>query len=121
MAFKFEKLEIWKLALEMADNIHMLTRSFPKEEIFSLTNQIKRAADSISLNIAEGSTSQSDAEQAKFLSYSQRSVMEVVNCLYLAIRRSYMDQSAFDKLYNELDKLAAKIQAFKNALKRKNS
>ena len=50
MPFKFEKLEIWKLAIEFADEVHLLTRKFPKEEIFSLTSQFKRAADSISLN-----------------------------------------------------------------------
>ncbi len=66
MAFKFEKLEVWQLALELANNIHLLTRNFPKEEMFSLTSQIKRAADSVSLNIAEGSTGQSDAEQLRF-------------------------------------------------------
>ena len=56
MPFKFEKLEIWKLAIDLANEIHILTRNFPKEEMFSLTSQMKRAADSISLNIAEGST-----------------------------------------------------------------
>nr|MBP6431019.1 four helix bundle protein [Ferruginibacter sp.] len=80
MAFKFEKLEVWKLAIDLADEIHWLTRDFPKEEMFSLTSQIKRAADSISLNISERSTGQSNAEQKSFLSYSQRSCLEVVNC-----------------------------------------
>ena len=56
MPFKFEKLDIWKMAIDVADEVHVLTRSFPKEEMFSLTSQMKRAADSISLNIAEGST-----------------------------------------------------------------
>ena len=88
MPFKFEKLEIWKLAIDLANEIHILTRNFPKEEMFSLTSQMKRAADSISLNVAEGSTGQSDAEQVKFIGYAQRSAMEVVNCLYLAIRRN---------------------------------
>ena len=117
MSFKFEKLEIWKLAIDIADDIHLLTRSFPKEEMFSLTSQMKRAADSISLNIAEGSTGQSNPEQIKFLGYAQRSAIEVVNCLYLAIRRKYIDEPVFQKFYNGLDKLVAKIQAFKNALK----
>ena len=85
MPFKFEKLDIWKIAIEVADEVHNLIRSFPKEEMFSLTSQIKRAADSISLNIAEGSTGQSNPEQLKFIGYSQRSALEVVNCLYLAI------------------------------------
>lgn len=71
MPFKFEKLEIWKLAIDLADDVHKLTRNFPKEEMFSLTSQMKRAGDSISLNIAEGSNGQSDAEQLRFLGYSQ--------------------------------------------------
>ena len=119
MPFKFEKLEIWRLAIESANNVHLLTRGFPKEEIFSLTSQMKRAADSISLNIAEGSTGQSNAEQIRFLGYSQRSGMEVVNCLYLAIKRNYIDQMTFQTFYNDIDRLTAKIQAFKNALKNK--
>lgn len=103
--------------LGLANDIHLLTRTFPKEEMFSLTSQMKRAADSISLNIAEGSTGQSNPEQIKFLGYAQRSALEVVNCLYLAIRRKYIDQTVFDRFYSELDKMIAKIQAFKNSLK----
>jgi four helix bundle protein len=117
MPFKFEKLEIWKLAIELGDNVHNLTRSFTKEEMFSLTSQMKRAADYVSLNIAEGSTGQSDAEQLRFLGYSQRSALEVVNCLYLALRRNYIDQQEFDKFYAELERISIKIQAFKKSLK----
>ncbi len=117
MPFKFEKLEIWKLAIDLADDVHNLTRNFPKEEMFSLTSQMKRAADSISLNIAEGSTGQSDPEQLKFLGYSQRSGLEVVNCLYLALRRNYITQQQFDKFYSELEILIIKIQAFKKSIK----
>ena len=97
MSFKFEKLDFWKLSIDMADDVHNLTRSFPKEEMFSLSSQMKRAADSISLNIAEGSTGQSDLEQARFLGFAQRSAIEVVNCLYLAIKRNYIDEIIFDK------------------------
>lgn len=117
MPFKFEKLEIWKLAIDVADGVHNLTRRFLKEEMFSLSSQMKRATDSISLNIAEGSTGQSDAEQLRFLGYSQRSALEVVNCLYLALRRTYIDQQQFDKFYTELERLLIKIQAFKKSLK----
>ncbi len=117
MSFKFEKLEIWKASIDLADKVHLLTRNFPKEEMFSLTSQMKRAADSISLNIAEGSTGQSNPEQMRFLGYSQRSALEVVNCLYLSIRRKYIDQEIFNQFYKDLDKLVAQIQAFKNSLK----
>ncbi|MEO6844050.1 MAG: four helix bundle protein [Ginsengibacter sp.] len=116
MAFKFEQLKIWQLAVDMSFEIHELTRSFPKEELFILTAQIKRAADSISLNIAEGSTGQSNAEQKKFLGYSQRSALEVVTCLYLGKRRSLVTENQFITHYDTLDKLVAMIQKFKNSL-----
>ena len=60
--FKFEKLKVWEKAIDLTKDIHDLTRKFPKEELFILTSQIKRAADSVALNIAEGSTGQSNAE-----------------------------------------------------------
>jgi four helix bundle protein len=116
MPFKFEKLVIWQLAIEMANNIHLMTRSFPKEEMFSITTQIKKAADSVDLNIAEGSTGQTNPEQQRFLGYSQRSGIEVVSVLYLAIKREYITKEIFDIRYNELDSLIKKIQAFKNSL-----
>ncbi len=117
MPFKFEKLVIWKLAIDLADEVHTLTRQFPKEEMFSLTSQMKRAADSISLNIAEGSTGQSNPEQIKFIGYAQRSALELVTCFYLAVRRSYVTKEVFDSFYNKLEILVAKIQSFKNSIK----
>jgi four helix bundle protein len=116
MPFKFEKLVIWQLAIEMVNNIHLMTRDFPKEEMFSLTSQIKKAADSVALNIAEGSTGQSNPEQQRLLGYAQRSGIEVVSALYLAIKREYITKEIFDIRYNELDSLIKKIQAFKNSL-----
>ncbi len=116
MPFKFEKLQIWQLAIDSSFEIHELTRRFPKEELFILTPQIKRAADSISLNIAEGSTGQSNPEQKRFLGYAQRSALEVVGCLYIGKRRGLVFEEQFETHYNELDKLVAMIQKFKNSL-----
>ena len=87
MPFKFEGLKVWQLSLDFADKIHVVTRSFPKEEMFSLVQQIKRAADSINLNIAEGSTGQSNDEFKRFLNYSIRSGTEVVACLYFSTKK----------------------------------
>ncbi|HEX8460736.1 MAG TPA: four helix bundle protein, partial [Segetibacter sp.] len=84
-----------------------------------LTSQMKRAADSISLNIAEGSTGLSDAEQCKFLGYSQRSALEVVTGLHLGKRRGYINENQFENLYKLLEKEVIKIQAFKNSFKNK--
>lgn len=84
MAFKFEKLRVWQKSLELSTLVHHVTREFPKEELFILTSQIKRAADSVNLNIAEGSTGQSNKEFIKFLRYSLRSNIEVVSCIFIA-------------------------------------
>ena len=72
---KFEDLRIWHKALELTVIIHDLTRSFPKEEMFILTSQIKRATDSIALNIAEGSTGNPNAEFKRFLQMANRSAI----------------------------------------------
>ena len=56
MSFKFEKLKVWQKSVDLAADISELSKTFPKDELFILTAQIKRAADSVSLNIAEGST-----------------------------------------------------------------
>ncbi len=117
MAFKFEKLVVWQKAVDLSYDIHELTRSFPKEELFILTSQIKRAADSVSLNIAEGSTGQSNAEFNKFLGYALRSDIEIVGCLYLAKKRNLMDEETFSKLYADCEKILVMINGLRNSLK----
>lgn len=116
MPFKFEGLRVWQISLDLADTINLLTKTFPKDELFILTSQIKKAADSVCLNIAEGSTGQSNAEFKRFLGYSIRSGIEVVACIYLARRRKYIDDKKFEELYNFLDSLIKSIQALKNSL-----
>lgn len=116
MAFKFEKLKIWQLALELCGKISDMVKSFPKDELFILTSQIKRAADSIVLNIAEGSTLQSKTEFRRFLVIANRSALEVVACLYLSIQRKYITESVFDDKYQKYEKLVAMIQALIKSL-----
>ncbi len=103
MAFKFEKLDVWKESLELTRAIHELCFKFPKEELYVLTPQIKRAADSVSLNIAEGSTGQTNPEFKRFLSYAIRSAIEVVGCLYRAKAREIVSEEDFMRIYNQCD------------------
>ena len=117
MAFKFEKLVVWQLAVDLSEKINDLCKGFPKEESYILTSQIKRAADSVSLNIAEGSTGQSNDEFKRFLGYAIRSGIEVVGCLHLAKRRNYISDDFFKELYDFIDSLTRKIQALRNSLK----
>lgn len=99
MPFKFENLIVWQKAVDLSDLVNTVTKKFPKEELFILTSQIKRAADSVSLNIAEGSTGQSNPEFKRFLGYAVRSNIEVVGCIFLAQRREIINQTDFERIY----------------------
>lgn len=117
MSFKFEKLIIWQKAMDFGEEINQMSDSFPKKEIFNLVSQINRAADSIALNISEGSILQSTPEFKKFIGYSIRSLGEVVTCLHKAKRRGYIDEIIFDKFYKESFNLMNMMIAFRNQLK----
>lgn len=112
MAFKFEQLRVWQVSLVFGEKINVIADSFPKKELFNLSSQIRRAADSIGLNIAEGSTGQSNAEQKRFLIFTNRSTLEVVACLFKARLRTYIDEKNFQALSTEAETLVKMIQAF---------
>ncbi|WP_251965835.1 four helix bundle protein [Salinibacter ruber] len=116
MAFKFEKLEVWQRAVDYVDTAYDLAEQLPAQERYNLADQLRRAATSISLNIAEGSTGQTDAEQARFLGMALRSLHETIACLHLIHRRAYVREEVLRSMYEEGDTLAAKLQAFRNAL-----
>ncbi len=116
MAFKFENLKVWQLSVDFSAEIHEMTRQFPKEELFILTSQIKRAADSISLNIAEGSTGQSNPEFKRFLGIAIRSGIEVLGCLHLAKRRKLISENTFQRQYENCSVLIRMIQALRNKI-----
>jgi len=117
MRYKFEDLEVWQLSLELSDNMYELSAQLPDIEKFNLVTQINRAVTSISLNIAEGSTSQSDTEQKRFIGYAIRSLVEVIACLKLMDRRNYLKSEDLKlKAEKNCNVLFNKLQAFKNAL-----
>jgi len=116
MSFKFERLKVWQKSVDLTAEVHELTKSFPKDELFVLSAQIKRAADSVSLNIAEGSTGQSNAEFKKFLGYAIRSDIEVVSCLYLGQKRNIIPQEDFDRIYTACEEILVMANALKNSL-----
>jgi len=115
MAFRFEDLQVWQKAIDLGEQINQLTKEFPKEEVYILTSQIKRSADSVVLNIAEGSTGQTKAVFKVFLSYALRSAIEVVSCLFIAKKRKYIEDAQFDVLYKEYETLVKMITALKNS------
>lgn len=116
MAFKFEQLLVWQKAIDLTGVVHELTLKFPKDELFILTSQIKRATDSIALNIAEGSTGQTNPEFKKFLSYAIRSAIEVVSCLHIARRRSLINEQDFENVYIKIEEILKMLQALKRSI-----
>jgi len=122
MAYKFERLEVWQLALEYSDLIYSIAQQLPQSEEYNLKSQIIRAATSIALNVAEGSTSQSDAEQARFLGLAIRSLVETVACQHMISRRKYLENTeTLRNAYRFSEKLFAKLQAFRATLTKKNA
>jgi len=117
MTYKFEQLDVWKLALDYIDLIYKVAENLPHSEEYNLKSQITRAATSIALNIAEGSQGQSDAEQARFLGMSIRSLIETVACQQIIRRRKYLqDESLLNTAYENSQTLARKLQAFRKSL-----
>lgn len=117
MSFKFEKLIIWQKAMDYGEEINELANKFPPKEIYNLSSQIRRAVDSIALNISEGSIGQSNPEFKKFIGYSIRSLAEVVTCLYKAKRREYISDQEFTKHYDFAFNLMNMMVAFKEKIK----
>lgn len=118
--YKFEGLEVWEISLDFLDIVYEIGDMLPTEEKFNLISQFRRSATSVSLNIAEGSTNASDAEQARYLDIAIRSYIESFACYKIMIRRKYVDQEIeVCKKFELTDvKLFAKIQALIKSLRK---
>ena len=116
-SYKFQKLQVYQLALAYVDGVYELSRQLPDRERFNLSSQIERAATSIALNIAEGSTGQSDAEQNKFLGYALRSYLETIACLDLIERRTYLSPECLLRVREQGHHMFIKLSAFRKSLR----
>lgn len=104
----FEKLLVWKKAVDLVDVVYNLTRGFPKDELFGLTSQMRRAAVSIPANIAEGSQRSSQKEFAHFIQIAKGSLAELRTETYISRRREMISTeqwNSFVVLAQELDKM----------------
>jgi four helix bundle protein len=112
----FRKLKVYVKALEFTKTVRSATRRFPKDELFSLTSQFRRAADSIVLNIAEGAGNRSDKEFAKFLDYAIRSGHECVGCLDVAQANEYLTEQVHSEIFKDVDEIIAMLIGFQKTL-----
>src|SRR5947208_5764936 len=114
--FNFEKLETWQEAIEFADLVYNLTRGFPADERFGLTNQMRRAAVSISSNLAEGSSRSSRSDFARFVEIGTGSLFEVVSQTTIALRRKMIAQDDHDRIYAAAEKQSKMLSGLRRSL-----
>jgi len=115
--FKFEKLGVWQLSLEYLELLYRIAANLPKQENYNLKSQLRRAGTSINLNIAEGSTGQTNAEQARFLGMAIRSLYETISCLHIIHRMNYLNDNADLRMaYRQAEQLSIKLHNMRKSL-----
>jgi four helix bundle protein len=114
--FRFEKLDVWRRAVEHAGSIYTATRTFPSDERFGLTNQMRRAAVSVSSNIAEGSGRVSDVDFARFVEIAYSSLMELVSESTIALQQEFLPRQTYDEIYRESEELARMLSGLRGTL-----
>jgi four helix bundle protein len=114
--FRFEKLTVWQSSRRLAGEIYAVTKCFPKDELFGLTGQLRRAAVSVSANIAEGSGRNSDPDFAHFLEIAYGSAMELASLLYLAADAGYLALQTRDTLLGLTSEVTAQLFALNQSL-----
>jgi four helix bundle protein len=119
--YKFQKLRVYQLALEYVKMIYALAVTLPEHERYNLGSQIKRAATSIVLNIAEGSTGQSDLEQSRFLGMAIRSYLETIACLDLIKLHEFENSGMITTCREKGQELFIKLNAFRKAIGRRKT
>jgi four helix bundle protein len=119
--FRFENLDVWQEARRLNGRVYAITAHFPVSERFGLTGQLRRAAVSVSSNIAEGSGRNSDKVFAQFLEIAYGSLMEVASQIYLALDLSYVDEAGADGALEAIRALAAKVAALNRSMLVKES
>ena len=114
--FNFEKLEVWQEAIDFADSVYAITRAFPEGERFGLTNQMRRAAVSISSNIAEGSSRSSRTDFARFVEIATGSLFEVVSQATISKRQGFLPETDFHLLYSACEKQSKMLSGLRRSL-----
>jgi len=116
--FRFEKLDVWQKSVDFADRVYEITRGFPSDERFGLTSQLRRAAVSISSNLAEGSGRSSDKDFAHFVQIAYGSVLEVVSQIHIAKRQTLLAEEPFQDLYSRAEEISRMLSGLRSSLLR---
>jgi four helix bundle protein len=115
LGFNFEKLELYQRAIEFADHVYSVTDHYPQKEMFGLTNQFRKAAVSIPLNVAEGSA-RTKKDFRRFLDMARGSVYECMAILQLCLKRDYVGPDKFNQLRSDLITISKMLSGLKRSL-----
>jgi len=120
--FSFEKLTVWIDSKELIKNIYNITKLFPDEEKFGLTNQLRRASISVASNLAEGTSRHTNKDKAHFTTLSFSSLMEVLNQIINAKELNFFSENNYQEIRTQIEKISNKLNALgKNSIKQLNS
>lgn len=114
--YYFEKLDVWNNARILVKEIYLATSSFPDNEKFGITNQIRRATTSITANIAEGMSRQTEKEKSRFVSISFSSCIEVINFLIISNDLGFLDNSSYEKLRGKAEGISYQLNSLNKSL-----
>ena len=116
---RWQRLDVWKLADELAFQVYNATRHFPKEEIYGITSQLRRSALSIPTNIVEGYSRKGDKELSHFINISLGSLAETKYLIYFSNRLGYFEKHKYSELKTGYEKLGKLLWKFYEAVKAK--
>jgi four helix bundle protein len=117
----FKELKVWQKAYEFSLSVYLISKSFPREEIYGLTSQLRRATVSIGANIAEGCGRRTDGEFARFLQIARGSSSEVEHHLLLARDLKFMPQSVYADLERKLAEVQRMLTSLVSVIQEKTS
>ena len=113
----YKELIVWQKAMDLVCLIYEVTKAFPKDELYGLTNQLRRAIVSVPSNIAEGQARKSTPEFKNFLSYARGSMAEVETQLLVALRLNYLRESQLREIMAIHDEVSKMIPALMSKLR----
>ena len=114
---QFKELKVWQKGRALVKEVYLMTQSFPKEELFGITSQMRRAVVSIPANIAEGSGRNSNADFSRFLDIANGSAFELETLVILSLDLEFVTRSEFEKFDNGLNEIQKMIFGLKESLK----
>ena len=117
MAYAFEKLEVWQKSRSLVKIVYRVTKGFPAEERYGLTSQLRRAAVSVSSNIAEGSTRWGKRDKARFYEIAYGSLIEVMNQLIISTDLGFMNEEELDVMKPQIAEISRMLGALYKSVK----